>query len=518
MKKIWYILGCFFLLAGCFEDESNYDYQEVEQIKVSGMLSSYRLVAGVDTLKIDLEVKDYREDMNLAYIWKIYNSELSAVKPDTLDWHTPNVRELLHYPTGKYTLLLEVKDLKTDLSVLQTTEVVLTTTYSDGWYLLKETTDGNTDLDFHFEIAIDDTTKVWHAIPDVLKENNKTGLSGKPVSIFYNPLSNWIDTSNTRRKEQAFFIQSEEQMKVYQIAEMVQTRNYLDCFYKGQPEQSEQINMFFTYYNMCLIDGGGLYTLENGNSVGKFGMARPSNKPYRISGRGVSKCMMEFMVYDDLNGRYLHGHYKDNQLEEYTSKDELGNETAVPPYDLGMKLVFLGFEHNITMSGDTYAVLESLGQPHRRVVHVLDISKIAFKNLKGLLNPIKRVFDVKESSALAKANLICNNRDVEILYCAVGDKIYFCPVTGGGMGEEKMMKDFEGEEITYINHFKTTKGTKWGGLEIATYQNGRYKLYLYELVGQMLKDIPTQVFEGNGRIQEAVYVCRDANIGSAPYK
>lgn len=515
MKKIGFILAFFVILAGCFEDEGNYDYRPVEMLTVTGMSNSYRLVAGVDTLEIDIEIKDGKDQVE--YIWQIYNAELSNTKPDTLDWHSPHIKELLHYPTGKYTLLLEVKNPDTGLSVFQTAEIVLTTTYSDGWYLLKETNEGNTDLDFHFEYKID-TTKEWRIISDVLKENNKFSLSGKPVSIFYNPLANWIDSTNTRRKEQSFFIQSENEMKVYQIAEMVQTRTYSDCFYKQVLEYGKQINMFFTYYNMGLIDEGGLYTVENGNSVGKFGMARTNKKPYRISGNGISKNMLEFMVYDDLNGRYLHGHYTDNQLEEYSSKDEFGVEMPVHPYNLGMRLVFMGFEYNITTSGDTYAVLESVDKPTRRIVHVLDIAKITYKNKKGLLNPIKRMIEVEETSALAKADLICNNRDVEVLYCAVGDELYYCPVTGGDLGEEKLMKDFQGEEITYINHFKTTKGMKWGGLVVATCLNGQYKLYLFDLVGQMIKDKPSQMFKGQGRIKEAVYVCRDANIGTAPYK
>ena len=58
MKQLYIISFLLFLIGfyGCYDDEGNYDYTEVFEIRIDSMKASYTLYTLVDTLRISPEV------------------------------------------------------------------------------------------------------------------------------------------------------------------------------------------------------------------------------------------------------------------------------------------------------------------------------------------------------------------------------------------------------------------------------------------------------------------------------
>lgn len=504
MKKIDFIwiAVCSILLTNCIKDNGNYSYDEIKNMEISGFQSFYTLVAGIDFLDIPLELKGHDVTNEYEYTWTIYSAITNSLTMDTLNCKTDHLITTLNYTPGTYTLTVKVHNSTTGVDHYRSASVDIITEYSNGWYFLKEI-DGNTDVDYESSKGL---------VENVLKSINKESLTGKPVSIKYQQIYNYIDEENNTHRGSTFFIQSQHQMKSYRIYDMVKIRDYYNSFYKEENEKYEQVNLFATFYNLQLIDKGGVYSLKNSSKVGKFGMPRANDKKYEISPNGICKTTMEFMLYDDLNGRYLHGYYMNNSLSEYDKNNQYNIKVA--PYNLNYKMVFMGFKTCTTDKGDTYFVLEDKDDPKKKVIHAIDFGNVNISTTFGLRNPIKEIKEVSSSSELINSNLVCNNRDLAILYFAVSNKLYYYPIAGG----EKLMMTYEdGEEITHINHFKNTADFKSDNLIVATHKNGRYKIYKYNFYAGMIAEDPV-ISEGNGKIKDVLYVSTKASANTAPYK
>lgn len=74
MKQLYIISFLLFLIGfyGCYDDEGNYDYTEVFEIRIDSMKASYTLYTLVDTLRISPEVSP--ADAEYDFHWGVYQT------------------------------------------------------------------------------------------------------------------------------------------------------------------------------------------------------------------------------------------------------------------------------------------------------------------------------------------------------------------------------------------------------------------------------------------------------------
>lgn len=149
-KYILTALASVFLAASCYEDKGNYDYTDIGDIVINGLDDEYVFFSQNDRLQINPVIATDMNTADLEYTW-VMRYSVDDTDIDTLQ-HGPNPN-LDHDPIdrrGTFHLYYYIKNTKAeydDYFVHTRIPVTLTSPYSDGLYLLKETTDGNTDMD-----------------------------------------------------------------------------------------------------------------------------------------------------------------------------------------------------------------------------------------------------------------------------------------------------------------------------------------------------------------------------------
>lgn len=162
MKKILILLlsaTCFF---SCVEDEGNYTYTDINQVKIEGLEESYNVLNGLDVIQIQPKITGSVLGDNLEhyeYQWHIHEGIGEHI-------HTVISNEKdLNYPVniniGNYTLYLTVLDKSTGLKTIAGATMKVTTPTSKGFLLLgDDLEEGIMGLDMVVMPAGRDTTVV----------------------------------------------------------------------------------------------------------------------------------------------------------------------------------------------------------------------------------------------------------------------------------------------------------------------------------------------------------------------
>ena len=183
MKKIFYPL-LFMLLSfsACTEDDSTLATLDVSDIVIENLEEEYsvRSYVGVnlkDVIKPTVQTAYAADD--LTYTWYLFDA--TAVNIDYRDYLISTDKEpdyVVELPSGDYRVVLEVRAQSNDFAQYASVLLHTSTSYSQGFYILKETPDGNTDLDCYNEELLTDVIAVGTGAP----------MKGKPcnLSILYN--------------------------------------------------------------------------------------------------------------------------------------------------------------------------------------------------------------------------------------------------------------------------------------------------------------------------------------------
>lgn len=181
MKKIIYptlALALTFSLSSCFSDDSSLGGDSVGEIAVSGIAESYSNIAYMgEYLDIAPQVEAH-EDMT--YSWLLLDGKTGSddangneIQPEVIG-HEKDLHYEVNIAPGTYQLRF-VAEGKSGYTVYKTTSLTVRTTFSQGFYVLKENGEGNTDIDL---ITLDGKTG-----NDLLTSLDGQALQGKPLSL-----------------------------------------------------------------------------------------------------------------------------------------------------------------------------------------------------------------------------------------------------------------------------------------------------------------------------------------------
>ena len=157
MKK--YIISFFILLVsvslvGCFNDDSSLGNTEISDITISGIESAYSAKAFIGQhIQINPTVESGYSENELEYQWMLINDKTGKITAsgDTIQpiiiGDSRNLDYEVNCAPGNYQLRYIVKDRNNGYTVYKYASVSITTSFSQGFYIMKETADGNTELD-----------------------------------------------------------------------------------------------------------------------------------------------------------------------------------------------------------------------------------------------------------------------------------------------------------------------------------------------------------------------------------
>lgn len=514
-KKIIYqalALALTMLLSSCFSDDSSLGGDAVGEITVSGIADSYNNVAYMgEYLDIKPQVES-SEDMT--YSWLLLSdmtgsedADGNEIQPEVIG----NEKDL-HYEVnlapGVYQVRLEAKG-KSGYTVYKKTSLTVRTTFSQGFYVLKETTDGNSDVDL--------ITKDGKTGYNIIASMDGEALHGKPLSMgaqynayYVNPDNDQMEVANM------LYVTTESgDFRVKRTTDFKTAFSRNNVMY-GTMEDSEFPYAFFNgSVSNCMLTNHGFY-----KSKMPYSNSNPSTGQY---GMPVSECggsRYFFTDIDSYGGGVLWDAQNHNLLaygygldvspllyENMTGSEETQNLTD---YDC------MACGYNKLSSGATGVIVMRDNATSKRYLYLTEGS------FSGVILSDRR--QIRQDSHAAKASYYgLNGISASYLYCVDEGHLYALNFSDEAQGEIELKPEgvASGETIAFVaNQFwnpSFSSGDPFDYLIVGTQKGDTYKLYFYDTNGGAPIGKPLMTMEGKGKVKCVRFVNTDYNSYDATF-
>ncbi|WP_162817981.1 PKD-like family lipoprotein [Niabella yanshanensis] len=485
-------------LTGCYKDKGNYDYKDINEIRVTDINAAQRIYVNPDdTLRLNPSIVQSQPSDDLSYAWFMYNNSpnSSYVMPRDTIARTPN---LAFRVTGdlfvlgeNYRVTLKVTDNKTGISAVRQYDITVANKYAQGWMFLEEKPTG-ADL----SMILPDNS-VEHNIYSLL---NPTAALGKPKSI---TATNFDVTDDLSTPNRRIYIQTEND--AIELSSLTLTKKFdIGYLFFTRPQTVKPSFIGWAAYMSgsnpwqrmgIAINNGQVHTNMVGGFPGikKWGEAivNPAGvydydiAPY-LAGGSTYAATYQVIVYDKKYRRFYSVGM--NALTAFPS----AASTVFNMNDVGMDLLLLDSANVL----DRYnAVMKDGETPYllqfRTVVSaddpVVTIAKTAM-NAPGIVN----------AAALASSTLTPH------IFYAVGNKLFKYETTSNITTEAFNLP--AAETVTRIDYVRAASGTGLQRLVVATWNGTEGKVYYFNIspVGDLGSNY-THVFNGFKKIIDFVY-------------
>ena len=180
--KVYTLLSfCVILLYSCYSDEGNYDYKEINEVKIKGLPNGIvTKFKDVDTLKIQPTLENTQAGENYEYTWTAVLQDGKI--DDKFEFEIGKEKDLsylIKLPLAKYYVYLEVLDKTTQVTWRQKFDLEVITATTSGWIVLSDQA-GMTQLDMISQAGEDE-----FMVRDLLKDFNLPNKKG-PKRILMN--------------------------------------------------------------------------------------------------------------------------------------------------------------------------------------------------------------------------------------------------------------------------------------------------------------------------------------------
>lgn len=201
MKKVLITLNVSLLglaaFTACIADKGNYEYVDVNEVKIEGVAENYDVIMGSTVLHIDPKItaslaSEGPDSDRYAYLWEIKNADGDyEVLSDTrvLD-------QVFDYAPATYEVYFRVHDLTADLRWKAMTKVTVGTPYTKGFMILGENASTGA-VEFEMISMTGADTLVYG---DILKKSGLPTLT-KPLKVLHTGKSSsngkvWVMTES----------------------------------------------------------------------------------------------------------------------------------------------------------------------------------------------------------------------------------------------------------------------------------------------------------------------------------
>lgn len=437
-------------------------------------------------LKITPEIKTSYNDSQLTYSWYLVdNLKDNRVYNDRkkYEWELISNDRNLDYDVnlapGSYYVYLEVK-ADNGYAVTQRVQLLASTDFSAGYYILKETADGHSELD----IFRQDENKL---IENLFAATTGEALQGEPLFLSMSYDNGYIDeeTNETAGANFANIVTANGKLRCLRTSDLRCVMNNDNILYE-QMESGVQpymvvsglmSNYLFTsegvrsQYAYSMMGGSGLYGIAGGMGASKF-----------VVSDTYAYCMG---VWSEDSHTFYMVDYNGSPSPVADNASLLGNLN-------GWSCLACGYNRSI---GNAVYLLENNSTKTRKLVY-LNLS--AFAGLS-----VDKVVDVDSSSHLAKGNIFTVSCSAAaFFYCVDGNKIYGYDLNGGE--EQEILPSGLGSET--ISYFSDKYVSDVGYyLVVGTQSGNQYTLRFYEQLGGKPDGQPVYTVKGTGKVVSIKY-------------
>ncbi len=494
------------MVTSCYKDMGNYDYIELEDFQVEELNKFYSVISFQENLEIIPEIKAETNDFE--YRWFIsYMGTDSKQKVDTLS--KEKILDVpFDYKTGKYPLYLKVKSLKTGISKYVETEVRATTPFLDGFYIMKETAEGNTEVDLHFPNG-----KTFY---DVITKYHEAPLKGKPKSFSYMPFFSYLDTEKGQNVIDDLLIPASEQERIsIRLSDMKVARENKDWFFNSYPIEKIRFSLPM-WAGAIMVTEDGVHQNYQLPAYGMLSSGMFSDIPNRTED-------IEADFYEvSSNVVVLQGKDKYTSTFFYNSRD---NQFINVDYNSSPK-------HCTMMNGKKKEKIEG---------KVLNLAGTSMDGLrlfviceKGDGNrycyfadandyvtlPILSISEFKDIPEFNRAEMYVGCRKGgNMLYSLYNNEVYaFSP--DSEKSQKVIFTGLPEGKIVYMDTMYfilgEDKDSSFNYMLVGVENGGKYSLAMYDMVGGLpvKGEKPAKVLEGEGKISSVQYVNALKNVNT----
>ena len=499
MKKRLYILMVMVLAlfeTACFEDKGNYDYTDFVETEVANVEDTYVKLSFKDTLFISPEVKP--AGPQYSYLWTINDAYVSVptmgngILKDTIGME----RDLVYpveLPNGEYEIRLTVTNDETGYSIIKEITLSAQTEFSLGFYVLKETPEGNTEVDLHTDDEL---------MADLIAKSTGSTMAGKPKSMGLVFDYSCIDPETGEYMiPRALSVCADNDIRIFNLNDWSTIFTHEDMFFGSVPENDVPLYLWPNYYCIGYISEAGVNNNYQSGvsglySAGKFGVPMTIDKSCKPSIHMMfSGGTWTAYLFDELNHRFLALDYNAN-LYAFDELDADGDEADYSPNAVPADYEIVFFGRNSSTGKELgYALFEDAQK--QKHLYTLELA------MGSRANPVTGVSDIPVSMNMTNATLFANNEnDANILYYVADNKIWMYEIADG-IESELPINGLGDGEITYLSNrywtYEDDKENNFNYLAVGVHKDGKYQIYLYNSIGGKPDGAPVRVLEGEGK-------------------
>ena len=508
MKYIYYLMTVLvvgLLFSACYDKENT--IRRLPDL-VIGNVASGSVKTG-EPIEITPTCTMGGEEVECTYNWYRYHGSLAELISEeaSLEWRVDTI--------GSVTLQVEATHVETGIQSLLSFTYTIGPRIDRGWLILKETSDGNTDMDVSLVQA-----NGTEFATDVLSLALGQPMRGRPVSVlstdnymWYNP-----ETGSAENYQVCLTPVSEKEILMYRVAdEKVLVRNE-DLFFEVPDFASGSIEAYMKLSNNAsLIHDGRAHLMQQGTAafmpalLGNYHLA-----PYQVC-YGYSNPML---VYDELNSSFgllqsssnmstvMEIKYFDNA---YRDLDEL----RISPSGMNADLIYMGQtdgsidpEH-LTNYGTAYALMQKKDDRDNLLLYGLT----SYEWYTGAYSPIRfaRTIPVSRCEAFATADFYTMHQTRNQIYFIKDNQLSYYDIDDDTFVMN--IHTFEGE-VTYCKYIANNydyNESSWSGplydsrfdrLLVATSSGTGYTIHSFNwFVNGGLTLVPDLEMRGEGKVR-----------------
>lgn len=499
-----------FLITSCFSDDSETSNEMVGEITIDGIEDSYVKTAFIgDKLEISPVVNSATND--LVYEWLLLDkntgksdSDGSVIAPKVIGTDK-NLSFDIDLAPGSYEIYFKVKNGANEYNVIKSTSLSVLTEFTTGFYIMKETADGNTELDM--------LSLSGNKMNDLIQKTQGAPMKGKPYSMWTNYGSYYISPDDDQIvSDNAIALLTEDgNVNIMRTTDLDVIFDRKSLFFEDKGSEKARSFLIHLMYGLVLLTDKGAYYTSNpyaqfpsAAGSGKFGMPMSvfcSSKYYTRCMRGYSS----FYMWDDESHSLYSVNYNLTPMpltfSDHTGSDVTQNLAGYECLSCGTN--FLGSQQTDefilrnTANGDRFLYL---------------------MNPRMMFAYLNRYVKLDAKSHLAKANAMCmNGLSGRYIYCVDNNQLYGCNFSEEDLPETPMALQGigSGETITYLSNQYWNQKTDddFDYLIVGTQSGANYHLYMYKMVGGAPEGAPVRTMSGTGTVKSVRFMSANLSNG-----
>ncbi|WP_162558690.1 PKD-like family lipoprotein [Robertkochia solimangrovi] len=422
------------MLGSCAEDLGNYDYQEINEVKVLNVKDTITAFFG-EPFKLDPELEYSKDGGNdearYSYEWVLIDASRIGVE-ERVTLGTQKVLDLesLTIAPGMYPFYLWVKDNETGVTWNQQCRLEIVSTIYEGWMVLNDVA-GTARLDMVSQI-----NEEFLPIHDVLNyAGSSLQLSGRPVDVLCYPydLSMYgvyvtTEGNGTTKLQPDTFDWSVEYALSFEMLANVPTDFGADFIAPIASRES------YMYKDGDVYKYLGIYQYRYGIPVNSIGTETFKVAPFIGTGYNVSGVTL---LYDTDNKRFV-------QVPWSGTTSKTMPAGTLFDYNTGKDLIYM--QRSGYNGGEVFAILKDPAD-----------NKFYLARMSSGVNSVNQVYyaEIPEEVALQmdQAEHFAVSPEFGYVFYNIGGKLYEYDF---GIQQSKLMMDRGEESISLLKFRKTT--------------------------------------------------------------